>query len=121
MIDKGSDRMKKWVSLIVVMLLVFSSFDWRVLAESDTEGPKVLSYNLSEGSYTVGDVIRVEAVVKDNQTKEPYVSLFLKKPETGGEPTRAAHLHGRRTVSRKSDGDAWDGVREICFVIHQHH
>ncbi|WP_214763541.1 hypothetical protein, partial [Exiguobacterium sp. s141] len=66
--------MKKWVSLIVVMLLVFSSFNWRVLGAPDFEAPKLISYSTGEGRYTVGDQVPVEIRVSDNLSKQPWVT-----------------------------------------------
>ncbi|WP_214756220.1 hypothetical protein, partial [Exiguobacterium sp. s157] len=76
--------MKKWVSLLVVMLLVFSSFDWRVFGEEDLEGPKFLSHSISPGQYTVGDMVQLEAVVKDDATGVSNVLFYLRKPTSGG-------------------------------------
>ncbi|WP_214754152.1 hypothetical protein, partial [Exiguobacterium sp. s16] len=63
--------MKKWVSLIVVMLLVFSSFDWRVLGAEDAEPPVIVSHTFPAKEYTVGDTVPIEVVVTDNMTSSP--------------------------------------------------
>lgn len=75
--------MKKWVSLLVVMLLVFSSFDWRVLGAEDVEPPVIVSHTFPAKEFTVGDTVSVEVWAKDNITIHPRMQLFLKMPKTG--------------------------------------
>ncbi|TCI66783.1 hypothetical protein EVJ19_14200, partial [Exiguobacterium sp. IPCI3] len=66
------------------MLLVFSSFDWRVLgAEYDITPPKLISYSIKDGDYTVGDNVPIEMVIEDETLESMTANLYVMTPVTG--------------------------------------
>ncbi|WP_047375029.1 hypothetical protein, partial [Exiguobacterium sp. ZOR0005] len=58
--------MKKWIAQLIVVMLVMSSFQMTGSAMEDTEAPNLISYSIEEGEYTIGDTVKIQAVVKDD-------------------------------------------------------
>ncbi|WP_404410188.1 Ig-like domain-containing protein [Exiguobacterium aurantiacum] len=65
------------------MLLVFSSFDWRVLGAEDIEPPVIVSHTFPAKEYTVGDRVPIEVRATDNKSLALRVYLYVKTPKTG--------------------------------------